>query len=51
MMILTAEQCRAYAAEHQRLGLEADISIHRLGAMELVGVPRAKEADLKPMEV
>jgi hypothetical protein len=42
----TAEQGRVYATEYQCLGQEADISIQRVGAMELQGGVRSKEANL-----
>jgi hypothetical protein len=51
-MMRTAEQCRAYAAEYQRLGQEADISIQR--AFELWNwweerVPKKRTST--PMEI
>jgi hypothetical protein len=48
----TAEQCRAYAAEHQRLGQEADISIQRaLGRWNWWEERVPKKRTSTPMEI
>ena len=48
----TTEQCRAYAAEYQRLGQEADISIQRaLGLWNWWEDPVPKKRTSTPMEV
>jgi hypothetical protein len=48
----TAEQCRAYAAEYQRLGQEADISIQRaLGLWNWWEERVPKKRTSTPMEI
>jgi hypothetical protein len=48
----TAEQCRAYAAEYQRLGQEADISIQRaLGLWNWWEERVPKKLTSTPMEI
>ena len=48
----TAEQCRAYAAEYQRLGQEADISIQRaLGLWNWWEERVPKKRASTPMEI
>jgi len=48
----TAEQCRAYAAEYQRLGQEADISIQRaLGLWNWLEERVSKKRTSTPMEI
>ena len=48
----TAEQCRAYAAEYQRLGQEADISIQRaLGLWNWLEERVPKKRTSTPMEI
>jgi hypothetical protein len=48
----TAEQCRAYAAEYQRLGQEADISIQRaLGLWNWMEERIPKKGTSTPMEI
>jgi hypothetical protein len=34
----TAEQCKTYAAEYERLGLEGDISIRRAAVLMVVSL-------------
>ena len=48
----TAEQCRAYAGEYQRLGQEADISIQRaLGLWNWLEERVPKKRTSTPMEI
>jgi hypothetical protein len=48
----TAEQCRAYGAEYQRLGQEADISIQRaLGLWNWLEDRVPKKRTSTPMEI
>jgi hypothetical protein len=48
----TAEQCRAYAAEYQRLGQEADISIQRAwGLWNWLEERVPKKRTSTPMEI
>jgi hypothetical protein len=48
----TAEQCRTYAAEYQRLGKEADISIQRaLGLWNWLEERVPKKRTSTPMEI
>ena len=48
----TAEQCKAYAAEYQRLGQEADISIQRaLGPWNYKEERAPKKRTSTPMEI
>jgi hypothetical protein len=48
----TAQQCRAYPAEYQRLGQEADISIQRaLGIWNWLEERVPKERTSTPMEI
>jgi len=48
----TAQQCRAYAAEYQRLGQEADISIQRaLGIWNWLEERVPKKRTSTPMEI
>jgi hypothetical protein len=45
MVMPTAEQCKTYAAEYERLGLEGDISIRRAALLMVISLSWATLAN------